>query len=306
MAAMVLDIKKEIEQGNSLTHALEKYPKYFDGLYIGLVKAGETGGLLDTALNRVATQREKSDKLIRSVRKALIYPIFVVSVGVAVMVFMLVWVLPLFKKVYEDMSAELPAITRWFISFSDFLIKWGPAIVLSMIVIIMVFVYYYRSRIPFRKKVTTFLMQLPIFGFIMQRSESSRWARTFASLYAAGVPMTDILKLIVNSTKNILFKQATQEIHLQVEQGESLISSIISHEKLFPPLFVQLAEVGEEAGTLEEMMNKVSDYFDEEVDLRVSTLESMMESIIISVLAIFVGTLALAIYLPIFNFGTLV
>ena len=222
------------------------------------------------------------------------------------MVFMLVWVLPLFKKVYEDMSAELPAITRWFISFSDFLIKWGPAIVLSMIVIIMVFVYYYRSRIPFRKKVTTFLMQLPIFGFIMQRSESSRWARTFASLYAAGVPMTDILKLIVNSTKNILFKQATQEIHLQVEQGESLISSIISHEKLFPPLFVQLAEVGEEAGTLEEMMNKVSDYFDEEVDLRVSTLESMMESIIISVLAIFVGTLALAIYLPIFNFGTLV
>lgn len=170
----------------------------------------------------------------------------------------------------------------------------------------MVFVYYYRSRIPFRKKVTTFLMQLPIFGFIMQRSESSRWARTFASLYAAGVPMTDILKLIVNSTKNILFKQATQEIHLQVEQGESLISSIISHEKLFPPLFVQLAEVGEEAGTLEEMMNKVSDYFDEEVDLRVSTLESMMESIIISVLAIFVGTLALAIYLPIFNFGTLV
>lgn len=118
--------------------------------------------------------------------------------------------------------------------------------------------------------------------------------------------MTDILKLIVNSTKNILFKQATQEIHLQVEQGESLISSIISHEKLFPPLFVQLTEVGEEAGTLEEMMNKVSDYFDEEVDLRVSTLESVMEPIIISVLAIFVGTLMLAIYLPIFNFGTLV
>ncbi|MCV2509230.1 MAG: type II secretion system F family protein, partial [Neisseriaceae bacterium] len=240
MAMMVLDIKNEIEQGSSFTSALAKYPRYFDGLYLGLIRAGESGGLLDDSLARIATQREKNAKLINNVRKALIYPMVVILVAVGVVLFMLIWILPIFKEFYDDAGATLPWITRELLSLSDFLTSWGGLFLLVIIILsIVIFVWYYKTNMPFKEKITRMLLQTPLIGYIMQRAETSRWARTFAGLYGSGVPMTETLELIGSGSKNIIFKKATRQIEQQVSQGESLVSSIRSMEEIFPPLFIQ-------------------------------------------------------------------
>ncbi|QRN41263.1 MAG: type II secretion system F family protein [Neisseriaceae bacterium] len=305
MAMMVFDIKNEIEQGSSLTNALAKYPKYFDGLYLGLVRAGESSGLLEDSLDRIATQREKNAKLINNVRRALIYPSVVICVSISVVLFMLICILPIFKGFYDDAGAALPWITTAVISLSDFIMHWGGLLVLIiLILLITTFIWRYKNNIQLREKVTRVALQLPLIGYIIQRAEASRWARTFVCLYGSGMPMTEALALISESSKNIIFQKATYQIEQQVLQGESLVSSIRSMEEIFPPLFIQLAEVGEEAGTLEEMMNNAADCFDEEVSSTVSTLESILEPVIIVVLGIIVGIILIAIYLPIFNLAS--
>lgn len=306
MANMVLAIRNDVEQGSSFTEALSRYPKYFDNLYLGMIEAGEGGGVLETSLDRISIQREKSAAMASSVRKALIYPVFVILVAVVVMTFMLVWILPAFKSLYEEMGATLPQITLFVIALSDFLVKWGLLIAVLIALAVYLFINRYRNSTAFKESVTRFLMKMPVIGYILQRSETARWARTFASLYGAGLPMTEILDLITKGSKNILFEKATHQIEAQVSQGESLVSSMRSLGSLFPPLFIQLAEVGEEAGTLDDMMGKAAEYFEDEVDRRVSTLESVFEPMIIVVLAVFVGFILLAMYLPIFNMAATV
>ncbi|MFH4356312.1 MAG: type II secretion system F family protein [Neisseriaceae bacterium] len=306
MAAVVFDLRNQVEQGSTLTSVLEKYPKYFDGFYTGLVRAGETGGLLEVSLNRIALQREKTGKLLGNVRRALLYPAFVLLTAIGVMFFMLVWVLPVFKDLYKSVGAELPALTQALIGFSNLLLHWGWLLLLIAIAAGVIFVWAYRNNLAFKIWITGTLMRLPLFGMIIQRAEASRWARTFANLYAAGVPMTEVLALVAKSSKNILFRQGTERIRAQVSQGESLVSSIVSCGELFPPLFIQLTEVGEEAGTLEEMMYRIADYFEEEVNSKVSTLETVFEPLMVVALGVLVAILLIAMYMPIFNFASFI
>ncbi len=306
MANMVLAIRNDVEQGSSFTEALSRYPKYFDNLYLGMIEAGEGGGVLENSLDRISIQREKSAAMVSSVRKALIYPVFVIVVAFVVMTLMLIWILPAFKSLYDEMGAALPQITVFVIALSDFLIKWGLLIVALIALAVYLFINRYRNSPAFKERVTRFLMKIPVLGYILQRLETARWARTFASLYGAGLPMPEILQLITKGAKNVLFEKATHQIEAQVSQGESLVSSMRSLGSLFPPLFVQLAEVGEEAGTLDDMMSKAAEYFEDEVDRRTSTLASVFEPMIIVVLAVFIGFILLAMYMPIFNMASTV
>ena len=244
--------------------------------------------------------------MVSSVRKALIYPVFVIVVAFVVMTLMLIWILPAFKSLYDEMGAALPQITVFVIALSDFLIKWGLLIVALIALAVYLFINRYRNSPAFKERVTRFLMKIPVVGYILQRLETARWARTFASLYGAGLPMPEILQLITKGAKNVLFEKATHQIEAQVSQGESLVSSMRSLGSLFPPLFVQLAEVGEEAGTLDDMMSKAAEYFEDEVDRRTSTLASVFEPMIIVVLAVFIGFILLAMYMPIFNMASTV
>lgn len=299
---LLQDIRNRLEQGSSLTEALQAYPKYFDALYCGLVHSGETSGLLDATLERIALQREKNARLKGNVIRAMVYPFVVIVISLAVIIFMLIWVIPIFKELYQSMNVELPWLTRKVLAVSDFFTSWiGISLVLVLIALGVFCVKTFKTNDLFREKVTRWILKIPLLGSLLIKSEVAKWSRTFGSLYGAGLPMPETLALISNETKNILYKKVSSQIQVQVSQGENLGSCVGYHEDLFPPIFVQLIEVGEESGTLEEMMNKSADYFDEEVDTQVSVIQTLLEPIVIVVLGVVVGILLISMYMPLFD-----
>lgn len=306
MTSMILDIKNQVEQGSSLQESLETYSRYFDSLYLGLIATGEASGSLDLVLRRIAIQREKNAKLKSDLIKVLTYPVFVVLVSITAIIFMLIKVLPIFGNLYKDFGAELPKLTRLLMAVSGFLIDWGWLILGVVATLVTAFVWSYRYKLSFQEKISRIIMKTPFFGSIVQQLESSRWARTFVVLYSAGIPITEALGLLSNSCKNIIFKNTTNQMQHMVSQGESLVYSMHKvGNNTFPSILVQLIETGEEVGTLEEMFNKAADYLDETVDVKIGAFESVFGPIVVVVLAIIVGVILVAMYLPIINVGSI-
>ena len=305
MTQLLMSVKSDVEQGQSMGSAFAKHPKYFDRFYCNLVAAGEAGGVLENLLDKLAVYKEKTQSIKKKVKSALTYPIAIVVVAVVLVIVMMMFVLPAFGKVYKDMGAELPPLTQFMMTMSDFFVSYGWLVIIGLIGAVVALIHLHKTSPKFQKKVDAWTLKLPIFGAIVRKATIARWARTTASLFAAGVPLVEALDSVAGASGNILYEEATLNIKSQVNQGLSLTSGMQS-TGLFPNMIIQMASIGEESGSLDDMLNKAAEFYEEEVDTAVAQLSSLMEPIIMVVLGGIIGTILVAMYLPLFNLGNVV
>lgn len=305
MTQMLMQVRAEVEQGSALGKAFSHHPKYFDRFYCNLIAAGEAGGVLEALLDKLAVYKEKTQAIKKKVKSALTYPIAIVVVAIALVFVMMVWVLPSFGQVYESMGAELPGLTQIVMDMSKFIVKYVWLIVIGAALACFGAYQWYKRSPALQKRVDAVLLKLPIFGPIVQKATIARWSRTTATLFAAGVPLVEALESVAGASGNILYEEATQDIRAKVTQGLSLTSGMQGTE-LFPNMVLQMAAIGEESGSLDEMLDKAAEFYEDEVDNAVAQLSSLMEPVIMVVLGSIIGVILVAMYLPLFNLGNVV
>lgn len=302
MTQLLMEIRSDVEQGTSLADSFAKHPKYFDDFYCNLISAGEAGGVLEALLDKLAVYKEKTQSIKKKVKSALTYPVVVVIVAVALVIVMMMFVLPSFAKVYQGMGVALPWLTQVMMNISDFFVDYGIFIVMAIVLGAIGFYKWFQNSADLRKRFDHMLLKLPIFGPIVRKATIARWARTTATLFAAGVPLVEVLDSVAGAAGNIEYEEATQEIRAKVNQGISLTSAMQATE-LFPNMVMQMASIGEESGSLDDMLNKAAELYEDDVDIAVSQLSSLMEPIIMVVLGLIIGVILVAMYLPMFNIG---
>ena len=305
MTSMLLNIRSDVEQGHTLADSFAKYPKYFDRFYCNLVRAGETGGVLESILDKLSVYKEKTQSIKKKVRGALTYPIAVIVVAIVLIFVMMMYVLPAFANVYQEMGVSLPGLTQVMMNISDFFVAYGIYMLILLIGATIGFIKSMQRSQELQKRVDYMLLKMPIFGPIVRKAAIARWARTTATLFAAGVPMVEVLDSVAGATGNIRYEEATRDIRAKVNQGISLTSSMEATE-VFPNMVIQMTMIGEESGSLDDMLNKAAEFYEEDVDTAVSQLSSLMEPIIMVVLGLIVGVILVAMYLPLFNIGNAV
>lgn len=305
MTEMLMEIRGEVEQGSSLSRAFSNHPKYFDRFYCNLVAAGETGGVLESLLDKLAVYKEKTQAIRKKVKTALTYPVSVIAVAIGLVFVMMIFVLPAFKEVYANMGAELPALTQTVMDMSDFFVSYGWMVLIALGFAIYGFLKLKARSIKIQRRMDALLLRMPIFGDIVRKGTIARWGRTTATLIAAGVPLVDVLDSTAGAAGNLIYEEATREIRTRVIQGLSMTSGMRATE-LFPNMMVQMSSIGEESGSLDDMLNKAAEFYEDEVDNAVGRLSAMMEPIIIVILGLVIGTLLVAMYLPLFNLGNVV
>lgn len=295
------EVKAEVEQGSSFATALSKHPKVFDPLFVNLIHAGELGGILDTILNRLAVYIEKRAKLKRQVRGALVYPTAVLFIAIAVMAVLLIWVIPSFEAMFADFGGadELPAITQFVIGLSRGAVGSLHWIILGAAAIAGSIVASYRN--PKGKKVWHKLMiTIPIIGPVMRKIAVSRFTRTLGTLLGAGVSILDALDIVAKTAGNIIVEEAINTTSDQIREGKTMSEPLLA-SGVFPPMVVQMIGVGEQTGALDAMLNKIADFYEEEVDVAVAGLTAMLEPIMMVVIGGMVGFMLIAMYMPIFD-----
>ncbi|MBJ6611955.1 MULTISPECIES: type II secretion system F family protein [unclassified Thiothrix] len=302
---LVKRVAQDIESGASLGNALAKHPKYFDKLFVNLVKAGEQAGTLETMLDKVATYKEKSESLKAKIKKALMYPIIVIVAAVVVSAILLIWVIPQFKEVFSSFGADLPAFTLFVIAMSDWLQAnwWIP--LLGMSAIGYAFAEAKRRSKAFDRFIDRISLKFPIIGNILNLSAIARFSRTLSTMFAAGVPLVESMDSVAGATGNAVYEDATRRMQEDTSRGVQL-NTAMQTSQVFPNFVVQMTRIGEESGRLEEMLGKVADYYEEQVDNLVDTLSKQIEPLIMAVLGVIVGGLVIAMYLPIFKLGAVV
>jgi len=305
MRQVVKDIKNEVASGTSLALALEKFPQYFDELFINLVGSGETSGTLETMLDRVAIYKEKSEALKAKIKKALTYPIAVVVVSLIVTALLLVKVVPQFAETFASFGADLPAFTLFVLNISNFAQEWWFIIMLGVIALVMAHKEVHKRSAGFREGQDKIMLKAPVVGDIIFNSVIARFSRTLATTFSAGVPLVEALDSVAGAAGNIVYAKAIKQIRDDVTTGSSLYNSIQA-TGLFPMMLLQMVSIGEESGALDEMLEKVAQFYEDAVDNAVDSLSSLMEPIIMSVLGVLVGGLMVAMYLPIFMLGAVV
>ena len=305
MTEMLMQVRSDVEQGSALGKSFSKYPKYFDRFYCNLVSAGESGGVLESLLDKLAVYKEKTQAIKKKVKTALTYPIAIIVVAIALIFIMMMFVLPAFKEVYANMGAELPSLTQLVMSLSDLFVDYGWIMIILLIVLAFGLYKLHEKSPTFQKRIDALILKLPIFGTIVRKATIARWARTTSTLFAAGVPLVEVLDSVAGASGNILYEEATQDIRAKVTQGLSLTSSMQSTD-MFPNMVIQMAAIGEESGSLDDMLNKAAEFYEDEVDNSVSRLSHLMEPIIMVVLGSLIGILLIAMYLPLFNLGNVV
>ncbi|VEF16895.1 type II secretion system F family protein [Stutzerimonas stutzeri] len=305
MRKLVDDLKQEVAAGNSFATALRKKPQYFDDLYCNLVDSGEQSGALETLLDRVATYKEKTEALKAKIKKAMNYPIAVVLVAVIVSAILLIKVVPQFQEVFANFGAELPAFTLMVIGLSEALQEWWFIVLAGLIGGAFAFKEAHKRSEKFRNWFDRLLLKVPIVGDILYKSSVARFARTLSTTFAAGVPLVDALDSVAGATGNVVFRSATMKVKNDVSTGMQLNFSMRT-TGTFPTMAVQMTAIGEESGSLDEMLAKVATFYEDEVDNMVDGLTSLMEPMIMAVLGVLVGGLIIAMYLPIFQLGAVV
>lgn len=305
MREVVMGIKSEVEGGGSFTTALRKYPLYFDDLFCSLVESGEQSGALETMLDRVADYKEKSELLKQKIKKAMKYPISVIVVAVIVTVILLLKVVPVFQSMFEGFGAQLPAFTMMVVNMS----KWLQANWFYALVIIMgiggAFSEAKKRSKAFNNMLDRMALKAPIVGDLVYKSVVARFARTLATTFAAGVPLVDALVSCAGAAGNVVYYNAIMKIKDEVSSGQQL-GFAMRQSGIFPSMALQMVSIGEESGALDAMLDKVATHFENEVDNAVDGLTSMMEPLIMSVLGVLIGGLVIAMYLPIFQMGSVV
>jgi type IV pilus assembly protein PilC len=289
----------DVEAGNTLADAMRKHPKAFSDLYVNMVAAGEAGGILDTILLRLATFLEKNDALVRKVKGAMVYPSVIMTVAAAAIAILLIFVIPTFQEMFASVNMELPLPTRIVIGASSFLIHWWWACIIAIGA--GVFALRQYSKTPDgRKRLDQLLLNAPILGDVLRKSAVSRFTRTLGTLISSGVSILDGLEITAKTAGNRVIHDAIMQSRQSIAGGET-IAAPLEQSKVFPPMVISMVAVGEQTGGLDEMLSKIADFYDEEVDVAVSALLSLMEPIMITVLGIIVGGMVVAMYLPIFD-----
>jgi type IV pilus assembly protein PilC len=302
---LVDSMRTEIESGSTLSDSMAHFPKYFDTLYINLIKVGEDAGILEEVLRKLADYREKTETLKAKVKKAMIYPAAVVTVSVAVTSIILIYVIPQFEKIFTSSGTDLPLLTRIVINASHIMAEWGWLILIGLGTLIFILFRTWKRSEQFQRTVGRLALKTPVLGEIMHNSSLARFARTLATTLAAGVPIVKALVSVSGATGNAVFTDAVLRIRDSVSTGQSL-NFAMTQEPLYPNLMRQMIAIGEETGSLESLLGKIADYYDEAVDNAVDSLNSLLEPLIIVVLGVIVGTMVIAMYLPIFQFGNVV
>ena len=305
MRKLVDDIKQEVAAGNSFATSLRKKPEYFDDLYCNLVDAGEQAGALESLLARVATYKEKTEALKAKIKKAMNYPIAVVVVALIVSGILLIKVVPQFQSVFSSFGADLPAFTLMVIGLSKIIQEWWLIIVAALFAAVFGFKRMYKTSENVRNWMDRALLKVPIVGPLLYKSAVARYARTLSTTFAAGVPLVEALDSVAGATGNVVFRNAVNRIKQDVSTGMQLNFSMRA-TGVFPTMAIQMTSIGEESGSLDDMLDKVATYYEGEVDNMVDGLTSLMEPIIMAVLGVIVGGLVIAMYLPIFKLGQVV
>ncbi len=305
MREVVLGIKSEVEGGNTFAGALRKYPRYFDNLFCSLVESGEQSGALETMLDRVAIYKEKSELLKQKIKKAMKYPISVIVVAVIVTIILMVKVVPVFQDLFSSFGADLPAFTQIVVNMSNWMQKYWFVFLLIVGIIIATFLEAKKRSKKFQDFLDRTALKLPIFGDLVYKAIIARYSRTLATTFAAGVPLIEALESTAGATNNVVYEQAVMKIREDVATGQQLNFAMRVSNK-FPAMAVQMVAIGEESGALDAMLDKVASHFENEVDNAVDGLTSMMEPLIMAILGVLVGGLVIAMYLPIFQMGSIV
>lgn len=305
MRKLVDEIKQEVSAGNSLASSLRKKPEYFDELYCNLVDAGEQAGALETLLDRVATYKEKTEALKGKIRKAMSYPIAVVVVAVVVTGILLIKVVPQFQSLFDGFGAQLPAFTLMVVGLSHAMQDWWYVVLAAIVGVIFAFKQAMKKSEKFRNGVDRALLKIPIIGPLLYKSAVARYARTLSTTFSAGVPLVEALTSVAGATGNVVFRNAVNSIKQDVSSGTQLNVSMRT-TGVFPSLAIQMTAIGEESGALDDMLDKVAAFYEVEVDNMVDSLTSLMEPMIMAVLGVLVGGLVIAMYLPIFQLGSVV
>jgi type IV pilus assembly protein PilC len=292
-------IAGEIESGNTLSEGMAKYPRVFDRLFVNMIRAGEIGGALEAVLERLAIFAEKAANVRSKIKTAMWYPFFVLLITGGLMVLILGWIVPNFAAVYAELGAELPGMTQLLIRMSEIVTKRYWAVI--MIIVFIVMLWNLVRKYDWGLFATdTFLLRLPVFGKILQKASLARWARTFATLLEAGVPILQTLTIVKDTSGNEVVSRAVMEIHNSIKEGES-ISEPLKKFPVFPPLVVHMVAVGEETGNIDTMLIKVAEFYEREVDDAVDGLSKLIEPLLIVFLGVVIGFIVIALYLPVFN-----
>jgi type IV pilus assembly protein PilC len=296
-------IKSDVESGTALNQAFRRHPQYFDTLYCNLVEAGEQAGILETVLERIAAMQEKILAIKGKIKSALMYPAIVIVVALVITAGIMIFVIPTFKTLFEGSGAELPALTALVVTISDAFVAWWWVIFGALGGGFAAVMQAFKRSKTFRARVDAWMLKIPVFGPLIEKATVSRWARTFASLFSAGVPMVEALESVAGASGNAVFEEATLKLRTDVATGASLTSSLQA-AGVFPTMLIQMVAIGEESGAVDSMVEKVADYYEREVDDAVAGISSLIEPLIMIVLGGLIGTIVIAMYLPIFKMGT--
>jgi len=302
---LLLDIKSDVETGSSLSAAFRKYPQYFDALYCNLVAAGEQAGILDSLLDRLATYMEKMLAIKRKIKSALTYPLSILIIAFVITAAIMIFVIPAFKEVFKSFGADLPAPTVIVIGISDFFVANWYLIFGGIFAFFYGLIKAYKRSRAMQIAFDRYMLKAPVFGEILTKSAIARWTRTLSTMFAAGVPLVEALESVGGAAGNYVYTVGTKQIQNEVSTGTNLTTAM-ENAKLFPSMVTQMVAIGEESGQLDAMLGKVADFFEAEVDDAVDQLASLMEPLIMVVLGGLIGTLVVAMYLPIFKLGAVV
>ena len=299
---MVNGIKAEVESGSNLTNALRKFPEQFDDLFCSLTEAGEQSGTLETLLGEIASYKEKSESLKKKIKKAMFYPVSVLVVAFIVTAILLVFVVPQFEDLFVGMGGDLPAFTRMIVNASEFMQKWWYVMFGGVGLSVWVFVQAKKRSKAFSEALDRLILKAPVFGDIVIKAATARFARTLATMSKAGVPLVEAMESVAGVAGNSVFEKAIYKMRDEAATGQQLQTSI-QNSGLFSNMVTQMVAIGEESGSIDDMLSKVADYYEEEVDNAVDAMTSMMEPMIMSFLGVVIGGLVVGMYLPIFKMG---
>jgi len=302
---LLSDIRTDVETGTSLSVAFRKFPLYFDNLYCNLVEAGESAGILDALLDRLAVYMEKTEAIKSKIKSALMYPITVLIVAFVVVAVIMIFVIPAFKEVFSNFGGELPVPTLIVIAMSEFFVSYWYLIFGGIGGGVYFFMEAWRRNEKMQNIMDRVLLKLPIFGVLVEKSCIARWTRTLSTMFAAGVPLVEALDSVGGASGNSVFERATVKIQHEVSTGTALTVAM-TNVNLFPSMVLQMCAIGEESGSIDHMLSKAADFYEAEVDDMVAGISSLMEPIIIVILGTVIGGIVVAMYLPIFKLGAVV
>ena len=299
------DIRADVETGTSLNNAFRKHPMYFDSLYCNLVEAGESAGILEALLDRLAMYMEKTEAIKSKIRSALMYPISVVIVAFVVVTVIMIFVIPAFKEVFTSFGADLPAPTLFVMGLSEIFVQWWWLIFGVIGGSFYFFMQAWRRSEKMQRVMDRLVLRIPVFGILLEKSAVARWTRTLSTMFAAGVPLVEALDSVGGAAGNSVYAIATEKIQQEVSTGTSLTAAM-NNANVFPSMVLQMCAIGEESGSIDHMLGKAADFYEAEVDEMVAGLSSLMEPIIIVFLGTLIGGIVVSMYLPIFKLGQVV